>query len=449
MTPSRPVGGIVTSPIGPRPSPFSRSLACRANLLDGPPATYEHTALLQKPTLDLVRQRWPQLEDLASDGTLIAIPRASDYVERRADGYQEPELVLLVGTAHVSQRSAADVERVIKVVRPENVVVEVCASRVALLYDEGDEEDAKTTTTMLEDNERGRGREAEATRRTPPDIRGGAMVLSGSGFIDSISRTVKLGGKSALVLRLLLGSLSERLSSILGVRTGIEFRAARRAAEDCGAQIVLGDRPIEVTLRRAWDALSWSQRTSIVRDLLSGLDSFSLKRRNLSGENRCHVGRRGTSSMEALDDGLREWPDSSPEHAYLALERFRNDDFVSAMLKSLTERYPDATRALVHERDLYLAWSLKRSKAVNGTRVVVGIVGRGHVRGVCYALLNDDGSLRFRDLAGRRGSRTPVSETKTSNSDWTLAWDSWMIRLALETVVFSGLWWLWTHGFGT
>lgn len=43
----------------------------------------------------------------------------------------------------------------------------------------------------------------------------------------------------------------------------------------------------------------------------------------------------------------------------------------------------------MHERDLYLAWSLKRSKAVNGARAVVGVVGKGHLRGVCYALTHD------------------------------------------------------------
>ena len=32
---------------------------------------------------------------------------------------------------------------------------------------------------------------------------------------------------------------------------------------------------------------------------------------------------------------------------------------------------------LIHERDRYLAWSLKRSKAVNGNARVVGVVSRG------------------------------------------------------------------------
>jgi hypothetical protein len=34
----------------------------------------------------------------------------------------------------------------------------------------------------------------------------------------------------------------------------------------------------------------------------------------------------------------------------------------------------------VAERDLYLAWSLKRSKAVNGTSRVVGVIGKGHLQ---------------------------------------------------------------------
>lgn len=54
----------------------------------------------------------------------------------------------------------------------------------------------------------------------------------------------------------------------------------------------------------------------------------------------------------------------------------------------------------VSERDLYLAWSLKRSKAVNGAATVVGVLGKGHMRGVVHALRHDAGGLRFADLVG-------------------------------------------------
>ena len=51
---------------------------------------------------------------------------------------------------------------------------------------------------------------------------------------------------------------------------------------------------------------------------------------------------------------------------------------------------------LLHERDMYLAWSLKRSKAVNGTKRVVGVVGKGHLRGVLYHLTHPEASSGLR-----------------------------------------------------
>ena len=43
---------------------------------------------------------------------------------------------------------------------------------------------------------------------------------------------------------------------------------------------------------------------------------------------------------------------------------------------------------LLHERDVYLAWSLTRSKAVNGCSIVVGIVGALIAAGSPAALLS-------------------------------------------------------------
>ena len=83
------------------------------------------------------------------------------------------------------------------------------------------------------------------------------------------------GGQTALALRLLLAAFSSKISSDinrpfgdevvlevfyqmsvdLGRKTTfdkaisvMQFRAARKASEEVGAQIVLGDRPIEITV---------------------------------------------------------------------------------------------------------------------------------------------------------------------------------------------------------
>lgn len=84
---------------------------------------------------------------------------------------------------------------------------------------------------------------------------------------------------------------------------------------------------------------------------------------------------------------------------------------------------------LIHERDLYLAWSLKRSKAVNGCARVVGVMGKGHMRGVVYALTHNPGELRFKDLVGREPR-------------------SLLRRVAVEIALAVGGWWAWVALFG-
>ncbi|RZB44081.1 hypothetical protein D0Y65_054225, partial [Glycine soja] len=70
-------------------------------------------------------------------------------------------------------------------------------------------------------------------------------------------------------------------------------------------------------------------------------------------------------------------------------------------MEQLSFSCPSLLSPLIHERDTYLAWSLKRSKAVNNSKNVVGVIGKGHMNGVIYALLSDTGNLRFRDLVGK------------------------------------------------
>lgn len=126
----------------------------------------------------------------------------------------------MVGTAHLSRRSAKDVDRVMKAVKPENVVVELCRSRAAIMYAEDPPE----------------GEEPSISGRS------NLMSLSGGGSLnEAVGRSLELGGRPAMAMRLALGSISDRLSESVGVRTGVEWRAARVAAEELGSQVaVLG-----------------------------------------------------------------------------------------------------------------------------------------------------------------------------------------------------------------
>ncbi|KAK4363380.1 hypothetical protein RND71_018621 [Anisodus tanguticus] len=97
-----------------------------------------------------------------------------------------------------------------------------------------------------------------------PSLKSNMFSLSGTGFFGAVGRSINLGGQTALALRVLLALFSSKMSSSANRPFGDEFRAARKTAEDIGAQIVLGDRPIEITLERAWTSLNWNEKMSLI-----------------------------------------------------------------------------------------------------------------------------------------------------------------------------------------
>ncbi|XP_076935931.1 uncharacterized protein LOC143602827 isoform X2 [Bidens hawaiensis] len=205
---------------------------------------------------------------------------------------------------------------------------------------------------------------ASAETETGPMLKSNPFSLSGAGLFGAVGRSINLGGQTALALHLLLATFSSKISSNINRPFGDEFRAARKASEEISAQVVLGDRPIEITLERAWNSLNWNEKLSLVTSVLRGI----------------------TSS----DQSKMNYKEST------------TDDTDFQLYEQLSFSYPSLLQPLIHERDTYIAWSLKRSKAVRNSKRVVGVIGRGHLNGVIYALISDLGDLRFRDLVGER-----------------------------------------------
>lgn len=98
----------------------------------------------------------------------------------------------LVGTAHFSEESQNDVSRVIQMVQPHIVMVELCASRINIL-----QLDEKT---LLEE----------------------AKNIN----MDKISNTIKQNGVFNGLMYILLLSMSAHLTKELGMAPGGEFRRA-------------------------------------------------------------------------------------------------------------------------------------------------------------------------------------------------------------------------------
>ncbi|KAG9445081.1 hypothetical protein H6P81_016421 [Aristolochia fimbriata] len=306
-----------------------------------PPPGFDYRKEILSDSRAAITALHPELLDLANEGSLILIQKSQfGPVPVWRTAFVEPEEIWLVGTSHISEESAKNVERVVMAVKPDRVVVELCRSRAGIMY-----------TAHVENS---------------PPLKSNTFSLSGPRFLGAVGRSINLGGQTALALRLLLAVFTSKISADSNRSFGDEFRSARMASEEVGAQIVLGDRPIEITLSRAWSSLKWDEKLNFVAAILRGIAS---------------------PSLDTTDNHLKDQEmDGAPLQLY----------------EQLSFSFPSLLQPLIYERDIYLAWSLKRSKAVNNVKRVVGVIGKGHLNGVIHALMADQGDLRFSDVAGRR-----------------------------------------------
>ena len=161
---------------------------------------------------------------------------------------------------------------------------------------------------------------------------------------------------------------------------GREFIAAYECSQEVEAELILGDRPIEITLRRAYDALTPIERGRLLTLVLSIFLNINVP------------------SAEVLKEKIDE-----------AVE---NEASLATWMNDFENLFPTISEPLIRERDRYMAWVAKRSKAVNGKKRVVLVAGRGHIDGILKAIKEDQGgdTLKFKELIGKVDKETSRSE---------------------------------------
>lgn len=160
-----------------------------------------------------------------------------------------------------------------------------------------------------------------------------------------LREVIKKRQLATLLVNLVLSSYQKRLGDKLGVTPGSELLAAVEAARERGVRVELCDRDVRITLRRAWAALSLWKRSMLLSGLLASLGK-------------------------------------TPDLSEKDLAELRRKDAMSELLRELGEAVPELTTALIHERDSYLAHKIDAAEG----RVLVAVVGAGHLRGMSEAL---------------------------------------------------------------
>lgn len=207
--------------------------------------------------------------------------------------------IVLIGTAHVSKESIAEVKNEIESLKPDCVAVEL---------------DEKRYNSMMD---------PESWKNL------------------DIVKVLKRREGFLMLANLVLSSFQKRMGKNVGVKPGDEMLAAINCAKENNVLFTLVDRPIQVTLRRAWAKNSlWGKCKLLASMIASAFDN-----------------------EEISEDEI---------------EKLKSGNEMDSMMKELSEYLPSVKEVLIDERDRYLASHIWESEG----NTIVAVLGAGHLPGV-------------------------------------------------------------------
>ncbi|GMO68678.1 MAG: TraB/GumN family protein [Treponemataceae bacterium] len=212
---------------------------------------------------------------------------------------------ILVGTAHISRESINDVTTAIREEKPDCVAIELDDQRLSAI------------------------KNPDSWKRL--DIT--EVLKKGQGFV--------------LMANLVLSSFQRKMGSDVGVQPGEEMKAAITVSEELGIKSAMVDRPIKITLQRAWAKNSFIGKCK----LLAMLFSSAFFSEEISGEE---------------------------------IENLKNTNEMDSLMAQLSDYLPTIKSVLIDERDKYLAskiWQCDGNKTL-------AVLGAGHLNGVIEHLEN-------------------------------------------------------------
>ncbi|MCG8572483.1 MAG: TraB/GumN family protein [Spirochaetes bacterium] len=211
--------------------------------------------------------------------------------------FADGKVLYLIGTAHVSAHSVELVEKTIENVNPDTIAVELDPERLKSLKEKSKVEN-----------------------------------------IDII-QIIKEKRFFLFIGQLLLSSFQKKISAKTGSSPGMEFKKAAEIAAEKGLKLVLADRNIGTTMKRAWRMTNFVDKMKILATAFFG------------------------------DEGELEDVD---------IEELKSHDAINSMMESFAEELPVVKQVLIDERDQYLAYEI----FTNLGDTTVAVVGAGHVPGM-------------------------------------------------------------------
>lgn len=206
--------------------------------------------------------------------------------------------IILVGTAHVSSESIAEVEKTIREETPDCVCVELDEGRYKSMMEKKHWESLDIVKVLKEKK----------------------------GFL--------------LLANLMLASFQKRMGMNVGVKPGDEMKAAIQTATELNIKTEMVDRPIQITLKRAWAQNGFWGKSKIISGLLAA--AFS------------------NEKLEAED-----------------IEKLKQKSEMDNMLDEVAKEMPEIKEVLIDERDTWLGTKIWQAEG----KKVLAVLGAGHLNG--------------------------------------------------------------------
>jgi hypothetical protein len=216
---------------------------------------------------------------------------------------------------------------------------------------------------------------------TPSDVSSNNTDRRTKNPFDIQSRLVDAGSK---VVGDSVKSMYTKLESE-GYKAGDEFATSVREGLAIGATIVLGDRDVEVTLRRLTRALTKTDISKLlspdsdIERSMEGLLPEGMKK-SLESAN----GGRGGNPIgdESMTSGVGALVSKQDLNSFV--ETMKAKDNIKKIMSALRTTAPEIYDAMVAERDVYMGQGLDELTLVGGRSVnrTVAVVGMAHVDGI-------------------------------------------------------------------
>lgn len=307
---------------------------------------------------------------------------------------KDKRLIYLLGTAHISTVSADLAAQLVQDVHPQAVFVELDIKRVG-----GVPSSARVTTL------------SNQLKLSPPDGSNGNLIIpriderqlfstmttTNSNSIaqqpttsmSTISNTPSLssssstqtslkggddgGGAGGLLMQVgaravggAIRGMYQKLEKQGGFQPGLEFVKAVQEGQKINADIILGDRDVQVTLRRLTQALA-------VTDIAKLTDPNSDLEQNMKAL------LPGGSSSGSSADMANTNPEAWKTELSTYIEAIKTREKVTEIMNQLREVAPELVQVMLTERDAYMAAGLDM---LDEEDTIVAVMGIAHVDGV-------------------------------------------------------------------